>query len=308
MSERHTPDTAATEPEPADTAADEGADHPVSVSDRAARIVAALRRRGRRLIHDYTKTVALLIVAIAAGLAALVCFPTDTPVAPNGRLRSIEVDATGFSPKWVYIQLTPRRSRNATEIDAEVTSDAPPSSPAVLKIEVPPMTWGKSSYCGPGASRCARQPGEKAAYFRFRKPIAFFNVAQLQYKQITHVYVPGVGYNVAKNGEYVSAILPSVQTYLTQPRQGLIHEDVDTDIAMYMLRASRYTWTLGAPPDISGGYATWSFAPAPGSEEVANGVSLSVQDEDTRLTFIAGALLGIAGAALVGAIQEAVKR
>ena len=38
-----------------------------------------------------------------------------------------------------------------------------------------------------------------------------------------------------------------------------------------------------------------------------SGVDLEVQDQNSTFTFLAGALLGIAGGALVGAIQEAVR-
>ena len=40
------------------------------------------------------------------------------------------------------------------------------------------------------------------------------------------------------------------------------------------------------------------------SSSVETGISLATQDRDNKLIFVAGALLGIAGGALIGAIQE----
>ena len=80
-----------------------------------------------------------------------------------------------------------------------------------------------------------------------------------------------------------------------------------TSINMQIPNPDRYTWTSGTAPIDTGSYVGWHFTSTPGAAQANNGISLSAQDSATKLIFVAGALLGIAGGALVGAIQEAVK-
>lgn len=265
-----------------------------------------LARRLGHFLRTYLKSMVLLVTAIIAGVAALLCFPTDAPVAPNGVLETITID-TPFVPYLVYVAMEDDHARNGITVDAEVTSASPPPAGALLGIVVPKTTWGGINKCSPMPSRCVASGDEKSVSFGFpSKPFQYVEGSHKFYRDIVDVFIPGAGFSVAWNNEYVSAILPNVQVYLSKSGN-YIREDVPLTIAVRLPGAGKYTWTSGGPPLVAGSYVAWSFTSPPGSAQVNNGVSLHAQDLDTKLIFLAGALLGIAGGALVGAIQEAVK-
>lgn len=264
-----------------------------------------LTRKSGRFLRAYLRSIVLLVTAIIAGIAAFVCFPKDGPVAPSNGLQLVNIN-TPFAPYTVLVSLTDDHSRNGIIVFAQVTSTTPQSARAVLGINLPDTTWGGVNKCGPSPARCIAFNGGKIVSLGFGKSTEFSPAGQAYYKEEVREFIPGVGYSTAWNSEYVSAVLPNVQVYLTHAGN-FIHEDVPTTISVWIPDASRYTWTSGAAPVVAGSYAAWEFASPPGIAQVNNGISLPAQDSATKLIFVAGALLGIAGGALVGAIQEAVK-
>ena len=264
-----------------------------------------LARKSGRFFRAYLKSLVLLVTAIIAGFAAFVCFPKDAPVAPSGSLRIINIDAP-FVPNNVYVTLVNDNSHNGITVLALVDSTTPQSAHANLDIQVPITTWGGANKCAPPPTRCVPLSTAKVVRLEFPALTKATLGAQTLYRESLSVFIPGVGYNAAWNNEYVSATLPSVQVYLF--RAGTYtHEDVPAIIAVQIPNAHQYTWTSGTSPLDNGSYVSWSFTASPGSAQVNNGISLPAQDSATKLIFVAGALLGIAGGALVGAIQEAVK-
>jgi hypothetical protein len=118
--------------------------------------------------------------------------------------------------------------------------------------------------------------------------------------------IPGLPYNVAGNGEFVTAILPNV-TYYYYPRgrpDETTSRSVATWIALRIRHEERYSWTSGSIPAVGRSWATWFYSSTPGTTQVASGVDLPVQDKNNRLILVAGVLLGVMGSALVGAFQE----
>lgn len=274
---------------------------PGSTSKRRVDLI----REFGRFLRAYLKSVVLLVTAVIAGVAALVCFPKDAPVAPSGGLRTISMD-TPFVPYGADVTLTDDHSRNGTTVVAQVTSTTPQSARATLSINVPDSTWGGANKCGPPPARCIPAGSGKIVVYGFLRSIKHVVGAQVYYREAVRVFIPGVGYNAAWNNEYISATLPNVQVYLIKAGN-YIHEDIPITMAVRIPDAGKYTWTSGAPPMVTGSYVIWLFTSPPGTAQVNNGVSLPAQDSAAKLFFVAGALLGIAGGALVGAIQEAVK-
>jgi hypothetical protein len=264
-----------------------------------------LTREFGRFLNAYLKSIVLLVTAAIAGVAALVCFPKDGPVAPSGGLQTVVMEAP-FTPDAARVALTDDRSRNGIAVFAQVTSTTPQSARATLIFNVPGATWGGVNKCGPPPVQCLANGSQKTVLFGFNRSTKFFSAGRANYKQELRGFIPGIGYNAAWNSQYISATLPSVDVYLVKAGN-LIHQDVVTSIAVRIPDADKYTWTSGTPPKVVGSYADWTFTSPPRAAQVNNGVSLPAQDSATKLVFIAGALLGIAGGALVGAIQEAVK-
>jgi hypothetical protein len=131
------------------------------------------------------------------------------------------------------------------------------------------------------------------------------------YGQVAEVFLRGVSYNLASNGVYAAATLPDVAFIRSRsPRlfSGVgTREIIPTQIYLRPDHSTQFSWTGNPPPVVFGGNVTWTFSrPITGTALSATGVSLSGQDAATKSTFIAGALLGIAGGALVGALQEAI--
>jgi hypothetical protein len=125
------------------------------------------------------------------------------------------------------------------------------------------------------------------------------------YESLLPTILPNVAYSEESNSEYIGATLPVLQFRLSNDFNIATLESVRAVVTMEVSNASDYSWTSGPAPSIAGNQAVWSINSPALTESVASGVSLPVQDEDTKLIFVAGALLGIAGGALVGAIQEA---
>ena len=144
--------------------------------------------------------------------------------------------------------------------------------------------------------------------------------AQYRYLREVRITIPNVGRNFARNREYIATLLPPVIA-LTQPASCVYlqpaqcaptAQDVPVNYDETVSEGRNYTWNAGStiPVYVSGAfhwiYSTSLTLATSVSPTFYSGVDLEVQDHNSTLTFLAGALLGIAGGALVGAIQEAV--
>jgi hypothetical protein len=269
-------------------------------------------RRGKQssVFRTYRKTIVLSLVAILFGVGAGVIFlgASPSPVAPSGGLTSFAVGAN-FVPFGANLSLTDLPSRNGIDVSADLFSLSRQAHGATLTVTVPATTWGGLTACAPPPARCILGlPGSNAknAEFNFpSKPTLYLRTPQFtEYSLTVHVAIPNVGYNAAWNSEYVAATLPEFGVNTLQYPHGA---KIPIRIFLRIPNAAKYSWTSGTSPRILGKDAAWNFDSPLGSAQVVNGVSLPEQDADTKWIFVAGALLGIAGGAFVGAIQEAVR-
>ncbi len=104
---------------------------------------------------------------------------------------------------------------------------------------------------------------------------------------------------VVFNGVTASAAIPTV----------LYHGTGKPALAatFYIPSASSYDWSSFSPVGTNNSSAAWWVQPV-GSDtpgRVAIGIDYARQASDSNQTFIAGALLGLAGAAILSAVQEA---
>jgi hypothetical protein len=110
------------------------------------------------------------------------------------------------------------------------------------------------------------------------------------------------GYGVSTNHEYATVLLPPIEV---ENRDGDPVATSPATVTYGVKDARSYTWADSVQPHISESNATWAeqtgAALSPTEEQ---GTRLNVQDQDAQATFVAGALLGIFGAAFVAGVTE----
>jgi hypothetical protein len=184
-----------------------------------------------------------------------------------------------------------------------------------VQIEVPVTAWGGRGKCTSNA-KCSTLPGyNNFKFVHYTMPgewsnhLAINGVADA-YVDSLKFTVPNIGYGMTDNHEYISVESPTVRfLYYPVGSSSYTDESIPVSFTEYLPNASSYTaWTSGSVPFDEGSYSNWQYVSATSGSPVLNSaVSLSVQTRDNWATFGAGALLGIAGGALIGGIQEVVK-
>ena len=128
--------------------------------------------------------------------------------------------------------------------------------------------------------------------------------------------LPGVESNLVQDDEDVAAALPPVsvlQQTADSTAAPTYESSVVVSYSQSVSNGDSYTWsdTAVAPVTI-GSLEVWSYlavtsVPAAISPQLDSGTDLAVEGHNSNAVFLAGALLGIAGGALVGAVTEAIK-
>jgi len=255
----------------------------------------------------------LFVVTCAAILGAVALFPGDGQVAPGGAvLRTVDIVGS-FVPSAIIVRLSNQQAPEGTLIDVALYSRQPHSSHAHVLLEYSRDTQG-SQLCG----TCVRLGGSIEDVVSM-SDVGLVNARPFKgYGQVAETLLRGVPYNLASNSVYAAATLPEVH-YVRSTSGQVIRTSaqviaasgalvpVETQIALHSARSTQYVWSGSPTPASIGRDIAWTFfSPISGTAVSPSGVSLSGQDRDTKATFVAGALLGIAGGALVGALQEAI--
>jgi hypothetical protein len=114
-----------------------------------------------------------------------------------------------------------------------------------------------------------------------------------------HLFVKAHSFGIASNGISTSAAIPEV-----------LYQGLGTPFLLTLYQipsASSYDWSASPTSVVTGTTAQWQQDVASGDTpgRVAVGINHSAQTRDDIKIFIAGALLGIAGGAIIAAVQEA---
>ena len=250
------------------------------------------RHRTKAWNSGYRPAVMLLVVGVAL---TAVSFAWILPrQASLGQPATFQLVVYGY-PASVYMAVYPQPDTP----DQVILLYEPPGQPLIgASLTVPPGTRVLS--CG-HPSKCTGGPSD---------PVGTLVTLSFDAKGTASVVVGGreVGYD--SNGTTAYAQLPLVEVPLgSEPAA----ETPSVSVTYYIPNAKSYDWNTGPQPETAGtGTITWSLlltatSGAFQSDPVAvGGVDDAAQQRQTLMTFVAGALLGIAGGALIGALQEAI--
>lgn len=273
-------------------------------------------KRLRRAMHPYRTPLWLLALAIAFGVLAYLIYPTDAPAAPENALQGVAVIAD-FTPSAIAVSQTPDAAVNGFSLQIILHDKGKPSHTGFVTIVVPPTAWRSSGGCDPLAVRCVTDPaGLKDAAYELpagwsdggkTEPTAERNELR---QTIT---VSDVGTNVSLNAEFVGVLTPPITFGLSPVPFRILpsypYVKVASTYAEQVPNGSTYTWTVGATPVYVNGFDRWTATTAGAQQDAASpmldsGTNLTLQARNGNYQFIAGIVVGIAGGALVGVLQE----
>ncbi len=271
---------------------------------------------GRRRLTGYRVPLLLLGLAAAAGVGAKLILPSGGSVAVQGALQRITVEGP-VQP--TVLDITEQAANGVDGVILSVHLGRPGPSSMVgrerLIVALPSDSSGPAP-CPPEAIGCDTRNGARTAYFRFPSQAWLPRPHSLgPYSVVVSdtVTLPEVSPNLQQDAEHIAASLPPVAVIETppdQPTPQVYSDPLPVDFGDQATDGESYSWSEGvsAPVDV-GGWETWDYLSASSALGELNpvldsGTDLTVQGRDNTSTFLAGALLGIAGGAVVAAIPE----
>jgi hypothetical protein len=252
-------------------------------------------RRKRPLIPLILAIIGLALLPLAAWLLP----GTDQQLAPQQAFVSITSDVPIQTALYQVDNEGPSLSLLIINLQASVYPD-PADDHMELKVLLPPGSQFKP--CSPN-SQCvgnpilladpSQGPGVQATW----QNLGFNHPYEYAEAQIT---VQGQDFGYATNRTEESVSLPEL--YINHGS-----DNFPLSITYWGLPSpQKYDWSSRPPSEETRSYSTWTEEVADGyqSPEMAVGVDHSAQDQESTDTFLAGAIVGVAGAALIGALQE----
>ncbi len=272
-------------------------------------------------LHRYRVALVLFVVAVALGVTAKVVLPSSSPVFVHGAIERITVTGN-LIVSAVDLKETPWPDGAGMTLEVTLRSPQPqlPTALERLVLAVPDSSR-KGEPCPKGALSC-RPPasGVRTIYVRFPNRewtnTGTSGASPYRFALPVRIDLPGAESNLVQDDQDVAAALPPVSV-LQQPAGSTAAPTYESSVVVSYSQSVRdggsYTWsdTATAPVTI-GALEVWSYlavtsVPAALGPQLDSGIDLTVQGHNTNAVFLAGALLGIAGGALVGAITEAIK-
>ena len=120
------------------------------------------------------------------------------------------------------------------------------------------------------------------------------------------IKVSGVGSNLSSNAEYITVLEPPMSFQQLAPNLPYVQVQ---SVYAESVPGNGYTWNTGTSPVYLDGFDRWTGTSASALQDTASptldsGTDLGVQARDGNRQFIVGIVLGAAGGALVGSLQE----
>jgi hypothetical protein len=266
--------------------------------------------RARRILTRYQTPVWLLGLALAFGVLAFLLYPDDTPVTPDDAVQGVAF-LSSFTPTAINLTQTPDPQVDGFTLQIVVHASVQPSHSGTIVIELPTDAFGTYKACPvPLAEECPHDlAGLKNAVYAL--PSTWLNGGPSQTAATRNelrltVTVKDAGSNLSRDAEYISVLTPPVSVQLSSTKA---YVTVPTFYNEQVPNGDAYTWSTGQVPVYVNDLDSWTGSSASGPQESASptldsGIDLAVQSRDGNLQFIAGIVVGVAGGALVGAMQE----
>jgi len=261
--------------------------------------------RNRLLQKKVLRPAVLAALALAFGLIAWWLYPVRTqlpaPTYTTLELRSpFAVEAVNYA---VYQRSGAAKIAISVLLSAGSPASPPPSGKKATLIVFPPVG---TAFRPCPAQLCYHLPGGTYAWaqpLNFTQavgPSLFPDVAGSGMYASFNLDVKAGGFGVISDGATAAAAIPK-----------LIDDGPGSPnlLTRYNIRAANlYDWSTFPPAFANGTDAEWleqmiSSGDIP--DMVATGINHASEARDNDLTFLAGALVGVAGGALLSAIQEA---
>jgi hypothetical protein len=253
-------------------------------------------RRRRMPIPLILAIIGLALLPLAAWLLP----GTDQQLAPQQAFVSITSDVPIQTALYQVDNEGPSLYLLIINLQASVYPD-PANDHMELKVLLPPGLQFKP--CSSPNSQCignpilsadsSQGPGVQATWqnLGFNHP---YEYAEAQ------IMVQGQDFGYATNRTEESVSLPEL--YINHGS-----DNFPLSVTYWGLPSpQKYDWSSRPPSEETRSYSIWTEEVAGGYQppEMAVGVDHSAQDQESTDTFLAGAIVGVAGAALIGALQE----
>jgi hypothetical protein len=272
-------------------------------------------KRSRHTIERYGTALWLLALAILFGVLAYVIYPKDAPAAPEDAVQGVAVLAN-FSPTGIAVSQTPDPSVNGFSLQIILHAMRPVSHSGYVTIVLPRTAWGSQHSCPAPAYCPPNRAGVKDATYKL--PTKWIDVGSSEpapdrYELRQTITVDDVPTNMSVNAEYIAVLTPPISFQLEPvPVRRLPSYPYVRLLSVYaeqVPNGSAYTWSVGASPDYVNGFDRWTATSAGAIQDTASpmldsGTDLTVAARNGNLEFIAGIVVGVAGGALVGSLQE----
>jgi hypothetical protein len=289
MSEVHNPQS----PLPADREPGD-LDHENRPNDPAADPPHSSGEHKRPRWRRFWTPIALTILGLGLFAFALFLYPSEPTEAPTPAYSRLGLAATFPINDIVYdvYQISPVVAKiQVTAFTSENTLRLPAAKRNAVLIFSPPPGINFRNCSSPGCT-------ESAPYAQWSVRLTF-NASD---SASADFFVKASSFGVAGNGLTASAAIPDV--ILQDPKTSVL-------LAGYEIsNASSYDWSAFPTNRVGKSYALWQEALADGDTpgRAAVGINYARQSSDSNKTFFAGALLGLAGAAILSAVQETLNR
>jgi hypothetical protein len=235
----------------------------------------------------------LVLLGIALLPVALALYPSPAEASAPAYARLLVVTNQNITfIDYTVFQVTPTLAKVFLKVVRDVpTADTKAPAPFATIVFSPPLGTGFQS-CHGG---CARVRGRTPA-FTWMVPLVFITKDANVYASFA---VKAKSLGVSDNGVNAEVALPEVlyQGYGT-PEILTFYHDIPS--------AASYDWSALPPAAYANSTIGWN-EPVAGEDtqsKIAVGINQSRQSSDDHLAFIAGALIGVAGGAVLSGIQK----
>jgi len=273
------------------------------------------------LVRRYRVAIVMFVLTIVLGVWAKEIFPSGAPVFVHGAIQRVTVIGP-LGVTGVDLKESPMADGAGVTLAVTLRSPVPLQRTSFERLVVAvPNSSLPGGKCPKGALSC--QPpvsGTRTIYVRF-PDIEWINTgaggaSPYRFELPVQIEIPGVASNLVQDDQDVAAALPPVSVLLQTANSTLAPGYESSVVVTYsqaVKNGGSFTWsdTATAPVTIDN-LEVWSYVavtsvPAALSPQLDSGIDLAVQSQNNNDIFLAGALVGIAGGALVGGITELMK-